>query len=190
VLRALRLRNIQKYRYSETVARRTALFTFSAPNYLLDRVLHFDRRSLNRPVYACSDMFRILKLQIMLAVAMIFMSANVAVDTNRHPFSVVRNCLSNIFIASLHAWRSSDPFAVRRRTLNVCIWIWGRFWWGNPKERSHSEDLGVDGRMGLEWILGRLAGRGVEWIHLAEDRDRWRAVVNEVMYLRVLAPRS
>jgi hypothetical protein len=27
----------------------------------------------------------------------------------------------------------------------------------------------------------------VEWIHLAEDEDRWRAVVNAVMNLRVLA---
>jgi hypothetical protein len=31
---------------------------------------------------------------------------------------------------------------------------------------------------------------GVEWIHLAQDRYRWRAVVNAVMNLRVLAPRS
>jgi hypothetical protein len=28
---------------------------------------------------------------------------------------------------------------------------------------------------------------GVEWIHPAQDRDRWRAVVNAVMNLRVLA---
>jgi hypothetical protein len=27
-----------------------------------------------------------------------------------------------------------------------------RFWWESPKERDHSEDEGVDGRMGSEWI--------------------------------------
>jgi hypothetical protein len=27
--------------------------------------------------------------------------------------------------------------------------------------------------MASEWILGRLAG-GVEWIHLAQNKDRWR----------------
>jgi hypothetical protein len=42
---------------------------------------------------------------------------------------------------------------------------------------------------GSELILWRLAG-GVDWILLAQDRDRWRAVINEMMYLRVLAPRS
>jgi hypothetical protein len=26
------------------------------------------------------------------------------------------------------------------------------------RDREHVEDQGVDGRMGLEWILGRLAG--------------------------------
>jgi hypothetical protein len=35
-------------------------------------------------------------------------------------------------------------------------------------------DLGVDGRMGLGWILGRVAGGGgVEWIHLAQDKYWW-----------------
>jgi hypothetical protein len=59
---------------------------------------------------------------------------------------------------------------------------------GKPKERDHSEKRGVDGRMRSKWILGRLAGGGVEWIHLAQDRDRWRAVVNAVMNNRVLTP--
>jgi hypothetical protein len=38
--------------------------------------------------------------------------------------------------------------------------------------------------------LREVGWRGVEWIHLAQDRDRWRAVVSEVMNLRVLASRS
>jgi hypothetical protein len=33
-------------------------------------------------------------------------------------------------------------------------------------------------------------GRGVEWTQLAQDRDRWRSLVNTVMKLQVLAPRS
>jgi hypothetical protein len=64
------------------------------------------------------------------------------------------------------------------------------FWWESPKERDHLEDQGVDRRMGSEWVLGRLAGRSVEWIQLVQDRGLWQALVNTVMYLRVLAPRS
>jgi hypothetical protein len=30
----------------------------------------------------------------------------------------------------------------------------------------------------------------VDWIRLAQDKDRWRAVVSAVMNHRVLAPRS
>jgi hypothetical protein len=37
-----------------------------------------------------------------------------------------------------------------------------RFWWESPKERDRWEDQGVGGKMGSEWILGRL-GWGV-WI--------------------------
>jgi hypothetical protein len=31
---------------------------------------------------------------------------------------------------------------------------------------------------------------GMEWIQLAQDRDRWRSLLNTVMNLRVLAPLS
>jgi hypothetical protein len=57
-----------------------------------------------------------------------------------------------------------------------------RFWLERPKERDHSEDGGVDWKMGSELILGRLAG-GIEWIQLAQDRDRWRALANTVINL-------
>jgi hypothetical protein len=63
------------------------------------------------------------------------------------------------------------------------------FWWENPKEKDNLKDQGVDGRMGSKWTLRRFFG-GVEWIHLAQDRDRWRAVVNAVMNLQVLVPWS
>jgi hypothetical protein len=52
------------------------------------------------------------------------------------------------------------------------------------------------GRPRSRWEEGirmdlREIGRGsVEWIQLAQDRDRWRALPNMVMNLRVLAPRS
>jgi hypothetical protein len=38
--------------------------------------------------------------------------------------------------------------------------------------------------------IGWGGGGDAEWIYLAHDRDRWRALVNVVMNLRVLAPRS
>jgi hypothetical protein len=43
---------------------------------------------------------------------------------------------------------------------------------------------------GIKMDLKEIGWGGVEWIHLAKDRDRWRAVVNAVMNLRLLAPRS
>jgi hypothetical protein len=43
---------------------------------------------------------------------------------------------------------------------------------------------------GIKMDLREIGWGGVEWIQLAQDRDRWRAVLNAVMNLRVLAPRS
>jgi hypothetical protein len=43
---------------------------------------------------------------------------------------------------------------------------------------------------GIRMDLTEIGLGGVDWIRLAQDRDRWRAVVSAVLNLRVLAPRS
>jgi hypothetical protein len=52
---------------------------------------------------------------------------------------------------------------------------------GRPRRRR--ED-------GIRMDLGETGSGSAEWIQLAQDRDRSRALVNTVMNLRVLAPRS
>jgi hypothetical protein len=46
-------------------------------------------------------------------------------------------------------------------------------------------DLGVDGRTILRWIFRKWDVGCVDWIQLAQDRDKCRALVNAVMDLRV-----
>jgi hypothetical protein len=61
------------------------------------------------------------------------------------------------------------------------------FWWGKLRERDHLVNQGVYGKIILRWIF-RMWDVGVcsgSWIELAQDRDRWRALVNAVMKLRV-----
>jgi hypothetical protein len=43
---------------------------------------------------------------------------------------------------------------------------------------------------GISIDLREIGLGDVDWIRLAQDRDRWRAVVSAVMNLRVLSPRS
>jgi hypothetical protein len=58
-----------------------------------------------------------------------------------------------------------------------------RFWWRNLWGKYHLEDLGV-GVTILRQIFNKQDG-GADWTDLAQDRDKWRALVNAVMNLRV-----
>ena len=68
--------------------------------------------------------------------------------------------------------------------------VWGSveaytgFWWGNLRERDHLGDLGADGRIILNGY-SRSGMWGYDWIELAQDRDRWRALMNAVMNIRI-----
>jgi hypothetical protein len=52
---------------------------------------------------------------------------------------------------------------------------------GRPRRRWEDE---------IRMDLREIVLRGMDWIRLSQDRDRWRAVVSAVMNLRVLALRS
>jgi hypothetical protein len=49
---------------------------------------------------------------------------------------------------------------------------------------DHLREPGIDGRIILKWIFKKWDG-AMDWIEIAQNRDRWRAIVNAVMNLRV-----
>jgi hypothetical protein len=53
-----------------------------------------------------------------------------------------------------------------------------RVWWVKLRERDYLGDPGLDGSSGSGmW--------GVDWIELARDMDKWRALVSAVMNRQV-----
>ena len=47
------------------------------------------------------------------------------------------------------------------------------------------QDPGIDGRIILKWNIKQWDGGGMGWIDLAQERDRWWALVNVIMNLQV-----
>jgi hypothetical protein len=56
------------------------------------------------------------------------------------------------------------------------------FWWGNLRERDHWGDPDLGGRIILRRIFEKCWS--MDWIELAQDRDRWRTIVSAVRNLR------
>ena len=53
------------------------------------------------------------------------------------------------------------------------------FWWGNLKERDHRRRWEDNIKMDLR----KVGCGGRDWIELAHERDRWRALVNAGIFL-------
>jgi hypothetical protein len=59
--------------------------------------------------------------------------------------------------------------------------VWARgevhtgFWWGDFRKEEHLK--GVDRKIKLKWIFTKW-DEGMDWIQLAQNKDRWRDLVN------------
>jgi hypothetical protein len=56
-----------------------------------------------------------------------------------------------------------------------------KLWSENLKERNYWDDLGID--RSIKTDLNEIGCKGVNWIHLARDMNKWRALENSVMNL-------
>ena len=58
------------------------------------------------------------------------------------------------------------------------------FKWRNLRERDHFVDPGLNGRIILRWILRKLdGGGGMDWIELAQNKNRWWALMKAGSFL-------
>jgi hypothetical protein len=56
---------------------------------------------------------------------------------------------------------------------------------GKPEGKDHWGDQNVDGRIILKWNFRKLEVGSWDWMELAQDRDRWRALVGTVRDFQV-----
>ena len=68
--------------------------------------------------------------------------------------------------------------------------MWGKgdeytgFWRKNLRKDDYLKNPGVDGRMILKQIFEKVDG-DLDWIDLAQDREKWRAVLKAEMNFRI-----
>jgi hypothetical protein len=63
-----------------------------------------------------------------------------------------------------------------RNAYRICI--------AKPKVRDHS-NLGVNGEDNRRVDLREVGWKGADWMHLRQNRDHWRGLVNAAINLRV-----
>ena len=97
---------------------------------------------------------------------------------HHHHVSALRSILLGLQVSNLTKYYSGDK--IDKNEMGV---VQTGFWWGDLRERDHLQDLDVDGRVVLKWIFKKSNGV-MGWIYLAQDRDRWQALVNAVMNFR------
>jgi len=61
----------------------------------------------------------------------------------------------------------------------MCVWSF----WGNLRDRDHLEDPRVSGSIILKWVFRRSNG-SMNWIDLAQYRNRSQALLNTVINIR------
>jgi hypothetical protein len=59
------------------------------------------------------------------------------------------------------------------------------FWWENLNEKDHLGDPRLRWEDNIKTYLQEVGCGGMDWIELAQNRDRWCANVNAVMNLQV-----
>ena len=69
--------------------------------------------------------------------------------------------------------------------------VWGKgeaykgFWWEKPEGRRPFGRPRRRWQDNIKMDLQEVGCGGMDWIELAQDRDRWRTIVTAVMNLRV-----
>jgi len=69
--------------------------------------------------------------------------------------------------------------------------VWGTgevyrgFWWGNLRERDHWGRHWRRRKDNIKMDLQDVGCGGMDWIGMAQDRDRWQTLVSAVVNLRV-----
>ena len=70
--------------------------------------------------------------------------------------------------------------------------MWGRvevytgFWWGKTEGKRPPGRPRHRGQDNIEMDRHEVGCEGMDWVDLAQDRDRWQALVNTVMNLATL----